>query len=124
MKHEQEFISKKEIELIKGEGRIKIGGEYPIYNNFDHTIIDMSNLRSEGSDWGHTLSIKLPNGNFATLCVMQCADDQSCIDARFYGGNIKEHKVLGFREGKSQSIKDQGTYALVLDAKEVKRTAE
>lgn len=118
MNHEQDFVSKKEIELIKEGGGFKIGDEYPIYNNFDHTIIDMSNLRSTKEDWGHTLSIKLPNGNFVTLCVMQCSDEQSCIDARFYGDNMGNHGVLGFKNGGTKSIYDQGTYALVLNAKE------
>jgi hypothetical protein len=89
-------------------------GEYPVFNKCNHTLIDMSDLRDTAmDDWMHTLSIKLPNDKFVTLCIMQPSDNQSCIDMKFYGEG--KHRVIGFKDGSSKSLNDQGLYSLVMD---------
>lgn len=92
---------------------------YPTFNQCNHYIADMSHLRKQHEeDWMNTLSIKLPNGNFVTMCIMQTCDSETCIDVKFHGENLEKHRVIGFGgEGKDTSIDNKGLYALVAYSK-------
>lgn len=94
---------------------------YPTFNNCNHYVVDMSHLDSSTEDYMNTISIKLPNGNAITLCVMQTGKEETCIDAAFHGDNIKSHRVSGFGgEGKDQHVYNKNIYALIATAKEIK----
>ena len=91
--------------------------EYPVFNDFNHYIVDMSHLDSKTKDWMNTISIKLPNDNFVTLCVMQTSKDETCIDAKFHGNNLKEHRVYAIGgEGDDVNIYNKNIYALIAHA--------
>jgi hypothetical protein len=104
----------------------------PTWNNCNHYVVDMSHLdpisKSEGEgiikdDWMNTIVIKLPNGNFATFCVMQTSTEETCIDAAFRGENIIQHRVLpmgGDNVDKDNPNHNRNIYALIANAKEVK----
>lgn len=94
--------------------------DYPAFNGGNHYLVDMSHLDPRTEDWMNTISIKLPNDNFITVCVMQTSKDESCIDTQFHGDNIKEHRVLGLGGGTETSIYNKNIYALIATAKEVK----
>lgn len=92
---------------------------YPTFNNCNHYIVDMSHLDPKTKDWMNTISIKLPNGNFATLCIMQTSKDETCIDAKFHGANLKDHRVCGIGErGKCENVYDKNIYALIAHSNE------
>ncbi|MGG4105186.1 hypothetical protein AAXB25_14815 [Paenibacillus lautus] len=97
----------------------KVG--YPTFNNCNHYLVDMSHLDSGTDDYMNTISIKLPNGNFATLCVMQTSKDETCIDAKFHGENIAEHRVyaMGGGEGRDTNVWNKNIYALIAKANEI-----
>ena len=82
---------------------------YPTFNDCNHYIVDMSHLDFKNKDWMNTISIKLPNDNFVTLCVMQTSKDETCIDAKFHGSNLKDHRVSTFGD----------IYALIAHAKDL-----
>lgn len=91
---------------------------YPVFNQCNHYVADMSHLRINEEDWMNTLSIKLPNGNFVTMCIMQTCDNETCIDVKFHGENLENHRVIGFGgESKDISIDNKGLYALVAYSK-------
>lgn len=90
---------------------------YPTFNNCNHYIVDMSHLDPKTKDWMNTISIKLPNGNFVTLCVMQTSEDETCIDAKFHGDNLKDHRVFAMGgRGEDYHICDKNIYALIAHA--------
>lgn len=95
----------------------------PIWNNCNHYLVDMSHMSPEGgddADWMNTIVVKLPNGNYVTLCVMQSGKMQTCIDAAFHGDNIEKHRVAPMGGGNSSKPnEDRNIYALIADAKEV-----
>jgi hypothetical protein len=116
-KVEMETVSKTEVKLRRDTGLDNIG-EYPMFNECEHTIVDLEHLRSEGEEWMHTFSVKLPNGRFVTMCVMQPSESQSCIDVRFSRDEEKEKTwAVGFKNGSSQNIKDSNLYSVVCDVK-------
>lgn len=88
----------KNIQMAKRcEDHPKVDG-YPTFNRCGHTTIDLSHLKSEEDEYQHTLSVKLPNGRFATLCFMQLGDNQICIDTKFHGEGST--RVMNFAKGK------------------------
>lgn len=92
---------------------------YPTFNNCNHYIVDMSHLDPKTKDWMNTISIKLPNGNFATLCVMQTSMDETCIDAKFHGSNLKDHRVFAIGgECKDATVHNKNIYALIAHSKD------
>lgn len=94
---------------------------YPTWNQCNHYIVDMSHLNPRTDDWMNTISIKLPNDNFVTLCVMQSGKDETCIDAAFHGENISEHRVYAMGgEGKDLNVYNKNIYALIANTKEIK----
>lgn len=93
---------------------------YPTFNKCNHYIVDMSHLDHKTKDWMNTISIKLPNGNYVTFCVMQTSQDESCIDAKFHGNNLKNHRVIAFgSNGDNEITLDKSIYALIVHAKDV-----
>lgn len=93
---------------------------YPTFNKCDHYTVDMSHLDPKSKDLLNTISIKLPNGNYVTFCVMQTSKDESCIDAKFHGDNLKDHRVIAFgSNGDNEIVLDKSIYALIAHAKDV-----
>ena len=87
---------------------------YPTFNNCNHYIVDMSHLDPRTKDWMNTISVKLPNENFVTFCVMQSGIDESCIDTKFHGTNLKDHRVYAIGgEGKDTNVHNKNIYALI-----------
>jgi hypothetical protein len=94
---------------------------YPIWNDCNHYLVDMSHLVSGTKDYQNTISIKLPNGNYATVCVMQTSQDETCIDCAFHGDNLKDHRVYAMGgEGKDENVYNKNIYALIAHANEIK----
>lgn len=93
---------------------------YPTFNKCNHYTVDMSHLDHKSKDWLNTISIKLPNNNYVTFCVMQTSQDESCIDAKFHGNNLKNHRVIAFgKDGDDAFALDKSIYALIAHAKDV-----
>lgn len=92
---------------------------YPTFNECNHYIMDMSHLDPKTKDWLNTISIKLPNDNYVTFCVMQTSKDESCIDVRFHGDNLKNHRVIAFGNNDGDVIAlDKSIYALIAHSNE------
>jgi hypothetical protein len=92
------------------------GENFPIYNICPHTFVDLSHLQPGTDEWLHTFSIKLPNERHVTLCVMQTAPNEVCVDVQFYkDGERTKAKAIGFADGTSQCIKDMNLYAVVVN---------
>lgn len=93
---------------------------YPTFNKCDHYTVDMSHLDYRAKDWLNTISIKLPNDNYVTFCVMQTSKDESCIDVKFHGDNLKDHRVYAMGgEGDDANVYNKNIYALIAHAKDV-----
>ena len=100
------------------EGAEKLG--YPTFNKCHHYTVDMSHLDYKSKDWLNTISIKLPNDNYVTFCVMQTSKDESCIDVKFHGDNLKDHRVYAMGgEGDDANIYNKSIYALIAHAKDI-----
>lgn len=73
---------------------------YATFNGGMHTLIDLSEtLEME------TVSIKLPSGDFITVCNIPFKHDDGhsgSLDIKYHGE--AETKVLGFEGGRGQSI--------------------
>jgi hypothetical protein len=92
---------------------------YPTFNECNHYIVDMSHLDPRSKDWLNTISIKLPNDIFVTLCVMQTSKDETCIDTKFHGENIEKHRVFALGgEGEDVNIYNKNIYALIAQVKD------
>lgn len=73
---------------------------YAVFNRCPHTLIDLSSMKEERDK--HTLSVKLPNGDFVTFCVMPCLDGEGCIDIDYHGR--KHTRAIAFENEKHESI--------------------
>lgn len=91
---------------------------YPKWNDCNHYLVDMSHLDPKTEDWMNTISVKLPNGNYVTFCVMQTSKDETCVDCAFHGENLKDHRVLAMGEGGDVNAWNKSIYALIAHAKE------
>lgn len=92
---------------------------YPIFNKCNHYTVDMSHLDHKSKDWMNTISIKLPNNNYVTFCVMQTSKDESCIDVKFHGDNLKDHRVYAMGGGGDDAnVYNKSIYALIAHAKD------
>ena len=108
----------KELVFVKQSVEEAKATEYPTFNTCNHYLVDMTHLDFKEKDWMNTISIKLPNGNFVTMCVMQTSPDESCIDVKFHGNNLKDHRVYAFGgEGNDANIYNKSIYALIAHAK-------
>lgn len=123
MKKNFNYAQKEQLESLKkkseqGHNIVTTAGgfnQYPVFNNCDHYLVDMSDMRSEpDGEWMNTISIKLPNDKYVTVCVMQPSDNQSCLDIRYYGEDLKT-RAIGFKDGRSQSIEESNLYTVVAD---------
>lgn len=93
---------------------------YPAFNKCDHYTVDMSHLDYKTEDWLNTISIKLPNDNYVTFCVMQTSKDESCIDVKFHGDNLKDHRVYAMGgECDDANIYNKSIYALIAHAEKL-----
>ena len=93
---------------------------YPTFNGCNHYLVDMSHLNPRTEDWMNTISVKLPNGNYITFCVMQTSKDETCVDTKFHGDNLKDHRVLAMGgEGKDENVYNKNIYALIAHAAEI-----
>lgn len=107
------IFTKHTVEKVKEKG-------YPVFNECNHYLVDMSHLDPKTKDWLNTISIKLPNNNYVTFCVMQTSNDESCIDVKFHGDNLKNHRVIAFgSDGDNEIALDKSIYALIAHAEEV-----
>lgn len=95
---------------------------YPMFNGCNHTFVDLSHLNpknSEGEDnhWMHTFSVKLPDGNFVTMCVMQSSISGANVDVQFYKGSKpkKNTRVMGMNKGKSDNIYNTSLVAVITE---------
>lgn len=52
---------------------------YPTFNECDYYIVDTPRLNPKSKEWINTISIKLRNDIYATLCIMQLSKDEACI---------------------------------------------
>ncbi len=90
---------------------------YPIYNQCDHTLLDLRNFDPK-KEWMHSISALLPNGRKVAVCIMQSSSTQSCVDVRYYRNEDEEKTwAVGFKKGKSESIGDNNTFAIICDVK-------
>lgn len=90
---------------------------YPAFNRCNHYLVDMSHLDPKTEDWMNTISVKLPNGNYVTFCVMQTSKDESCIDTKFHGSNLKDHRVYAMGgEDDDVNVYNKDIYALIAHA--------
>lgn len=101
---------------------------YPTWNTCNHHTVDMSHLDHHTDDYMSTISIKLPNGLYATVCIMQHADRQVCLDVAMHGENLQQHHVDPMGDGrdglpydKAQPNYNRNIYAVIADAKEVRK---
>lgn len=93
---------------------------YPTFNKCNHYTVDMSHLDHKSKDWMNTISIKLSNDNYVTFCVMQTSKDESCIDVKFHGDNLKDHRVYAMGgEGDDANVYNKNIYALIAHAKDI-----
>lgn len=93
---------------------------YPTFNECNHYTVDMSHLKPGTDDWMNTISVKLPNGNFVTFCVMQTSPDETCVDTKFHGENLKDHRVMTFGgSGEDYIVPNKNIYALIAHAEKI-----
>lgn len=115
-KQKELIFSKNKLEEAKATG-------YPIFNTCNHYLVDMSHLDPKSDDWMNTISVKLPNNNYVTFCVMQTSNDESCIDVKFHGDNLKDHRVYAFgQEGEDVNVYNKSIYALIAHAKSLEKS--
>lgn len=81
-----------------------VNGGFPMFNTCAHTTIDMSTIPNNDM---HTLSIKLTDDTYITLCVMPMMDGNYVnIDAKFHSTNEnRKHSLIHF-DKKGVGLKD------------------
>lgn len=102
-----------------------INGGYPIFNQCGHTTIDMSTLIDENKENDmHTLSIKLADDSYITLCVMPMFEGNYInVDVKMHSNTRKNHaihfgKIENNRKKDDDSIiKDFNLMALISELK-------
>ncbi|RJG21366.1 hypothetical protein [Paenibacillus thiaminolyticus] len=91
---------------------------YKKFNGCMHYLVDMSHLTpKDEADWMNTISIKLPNDRYVTVCVMQPGLDQSCLDIFFHTDENHEDNVraICLAKGKFQKIEGKGLYTIIIE---------
>lgn len=71
----------------------------PTFNNAPHMLIDLSEVKSPEMQ---TIVLKLADDEFVTICHIPYAEKGSSLDIKYHGELY--NKMLGFKEGTSQSI--------------------
>lgn len=103
-----------------------VNGGYPTFNTCAHTTLDMSNAIDHASpDYQQTLSIKLEEDRYVTICVMKLGADskgkivdserQICLDIKFHGEG--KTRLMTFTNGRSQSLQDFGLLGVINELK-------
>lgn len=72
-----------------------VNGGYPLFNVCEHTTIDMTTIPKNDM---HTLSIKLTDDTYITLCVMPMNNGNYVnIDTKFHSDNEnRKHSLIHF----------------------------
>lgn len=110
---EQKNYKRKTIQqLIYNDIRIVNGG-FPIFNDFNHTTLDMSKLK--GKDRHHTLSIKIDDERYITFSFMKLDSEHIGgkmidIDVKLYGS--KNTKVIDVM-GNNKTMVDTNLFTIV-----------
>lgn len=103
-------------EIQKGEKNPIINGGFPMFNICDHTTLDMSDiLENNGMQ---TLSIKLNDGAYVTMCFMKCTKGYYNIDVKFHTNDDYETKAIHFEKSSSNktiNINDLNLLALICE---------
>lgn len=74
-----------------------INGEYPTFNRCGHTTIDLSSISKMEDENMHTLSLKLTEDSFLTLCVMPINEGNYLnIDVKLHTSDERENKLIHF----------------------------
>lgn len=72
----------------------------PIFNEYHHTVLDFSEV-----DRGHTLVMKLPAGDYITVCGMVMTDKVNAIvDIQYHGDNGQQ--MIGFTGDETPQVRD------------------
>lgn len=106
-------------ELRKEQGELGletpiINGGFPTFNTCAHTTIDMSTIPNNDM---HTLSIKLTDDTYITLCVMPMMNGNYVnIDTKFHSENEnREHSLIHF-DPKGVAVNDTRVKGMNLTA--------
>ena len=104
---------------------------YPLFNTCDHTLIDLSDInidKGEGSK-KHTLSIKLSDNQFLSVCVMDFVD-HICSDLLYHvdsnpvdKSETHEQRYLHFHRDspKSTDVYNTGLSAFILEQRKERK---
>jgi hypothetical protein len=108
---------KKELKFVKATRQEALEKGYKVYQHCPHYLVDMSHLSPKTEDWMNTISIKLPNDRFVTLCVIQASETQTCVDIDYHARESKTDKVwaMKFEDGTGETIKGNGLYTVIID---------
>ena len=91
----------KEIKTVSKQEAKELGfAGFSNTSNTPHTIIDLTDVEIGGE---HTISVKLPNGQLLTACVIRERVNngtEGCIDIKLH--NEGKTKVIAFDNGKSK----------------------
>lgn len=85
--------------LMKHESLTIENVEFPLFNTCTHTMVDLYHEKKDDetkTNNMHTLSMRLPNGDFLTLSDKEndSAVGSGCIDIQYYGS--KKIKMLEY----------------------------
>ena len=94
---------------------------YPLFNGCDHTMVDLSELKFGTDNWMHTLSIKIAEDKYATVCVMKSGSDEDNLDIKVYGEGYNKSRAIGFAPGKHETIEDMNLYTVIAKKVEVEK---
>ncbi len=95
-------LQQQDIEAFKtlSETTVSLHGvPFPLFNPATHTFVDLERVQDDTRDsFKHTVSIRLPNGDFLTVAIVPMFHDDAtsdgCIDIQYHGGKTK--RILGF----------------------------
>lgn len=90
---------------------------FPTHNRCNHYVVDMSHLKQGSGDWMNTIVVKLPFGNFLTICLMQTGFDEVCMDTVIHGDNVLDKRMLGMDVTGVDEIRGKNAFILVVKAK-------
>ena len=95
-------LQQQDIEAFKtlSETTVSLHGvPFPLFNPATHTFVDLERVQDDTRDsFKHTVSIRLPNGDFLTVAIVPMFNDDAtsdgCIDIQYHGDKTK--RILGF----------------------------
>jgi len=78
-----------------------------VFNGGSHTFIDLSEMKLSEDEGMHTISIKLPNGDFVTTCIVPFftydGGKSGTVDFKYHNEKAQT-TVMGFENGTSKVI--------------------